>query len=120
MASPRVETRKTIPDLTGWTSVPAAAQDIGVSRQWLFDLITAGKITSARRIPGTGDRPAAIVMRTAEVEQLKLLRQAAQSCPECKKLRNLGKQPAMCEHAERADIRVPEEDLETAALGTPA
>jgi hypothetical protein len=90
---------------------------IGVSRQWIFDMITAGKIKTARRVPGTGDRPAAIVMRTAEVEQLAALRAASESCAECKKLRNLGKQPSLCEHTEREEIRVPEEDLEAAAFG---
>lgn len=117
MPSPRVADRKPIPPLQGWTAVPVAGQMIGVSRQWVFDMITAGKIKTARQIPGSGDRPAAIVIRTAEAEELRALRVASQSCDECRKLRNLGMQPAICEHTERTEIRVPEEDLEAAALG---
>jgi hypothetical protein len=117
MASPKVADRKALPPLVGWTAVPVAGQETEMSRQWIFDLITSGKIKTARQIPGTGDRPAAIVMRTAEVEELKRLRQAAQTCDRCRKLRNQGKQPGICEHETRAEIRVPEEDLEAAALG---
>jgi hypothetical protein len=94
-----------------------AGQEIGVSRQWIFDMITADKIKTARQIPGSGDRPAAIVIRTAEVEELKRLKEASQSCVDCRKMRMLGKQPAICEHTERTEVRVPEEDLEAAALG---
>ncbi len=117
MPSPRVADRKPIPPLQGWTAVPVAGQEIGVSRQWIFDMITAGKIKTARQIPGSGDRQAAIVMRTAEVEELKALRAASQSCEDCRKLRMLGKQPAICEHQDREEITVPGEDLEAAALG---
>jgi hypothetical protein len=57
------------------------------------------------------------VIRTAEVEELKRLKEASQSCVDCRKMRMLGKQPAICEHTERTEVRVPEEDLEAAALG---
>ncbi len=117
MPSLRVADRRPIPPLQGWTAVPVAGLEIGVSRQWIFDMITAGKIKTARQIPGSGDRPAAIVIRTAEVDELTRLRAASQSCAECRKLRNLSRQPAICEHAERTDIRVPDEDLEASALG---
>lgn len=120
MASPKVEDRAALPPLAGWTAVPVAGQEVGVSRQWIFDMITAGKVKTARQIPGTGDRPAAIVIRTVEVEELTKLRQAAKTCEKCRKLRNLGKQPRICEHTKRAEHHVPEEDLEEAALGIPA
>jgi len=117
MPSPRVADRKPIPPLQGWTAVPVAGQMIGVSRQWIFDMITAGKIKTARQIPGSGDRPAAIVIRTAEAEELRALRVASQSCAQCRKLRNMGSQPSICEHQGREEITVPGEDLEAAALG---
>jgi hypothetical protein len=53
MASPKVADRKPIPPLAGWTAVPVAGLIIGVSRQWVFDMITAGTFKTARQLPGS-------------------------------------------------------------------
>jgi Helix-turn-helix domain len=59
-----------VPELDGWLSVPVAAQELGVSRQRVFQMIQEGRIKSVRQIPGVGERPAAYVVRKAEIDQL--------------------------------------------------
>lgn len=117
MASTRVkETEYVIPDLPGWAIIPVAAGIVGLSRQWLSDLANSGELKSARRIPGTGERPAAIIVRMAEIETLKQAVEDTQTCTECRKERNAGKPPARCTHrAQAAD----EADM-AEALGVPA
>jgi hypothetical protein len=59
-----------VPELDGWLSLPVAAQKLGVSRQRVFQMIQEDRIKSVRQIPGVGDRPAAYVVRLAEIDQL--------------------------------------------------
>jgi hypothetical protein len=109
MASPRVsETEYVIPELTGWAIIPVAAGIVGLSRQWLSDLANAGELKSARRIPGTGERPAAIIVRMAEVENLKKAVEDTRTCAECRKERNAGKPPARCTHNRPAEAEAEE------------
>lgn len=111
MASTRVkETEYEIPVLVGWSIIPVAAGKVGLSRQWLSDLANAGKLKSAKRVPGTGQRPAAILVRDAEVRQLKQAVEDAKTCDECRKARNSGKPPEFCTHkpADKSDQELEE------------
>jgi len=76
MASPRAGTYE-IKELVGWTAIPVAAEQTGLSRQWLSDMANTGKLRTVRRVRWTGARPAALVMRTAEVDDLIAARKAA-------------------------------------------
>jgi len=61
-----------VEELDGWLSLPVAAQRLGVTRQRVYQMIQEGRIPSAavRKIPGVGDRPAADVVREAEIDQI--------------------------------------------------
>jgi hypothetical protein len=78
-----------IPELQGWLALPVAAERVGLSRQWLHDMVTApdpsGELRNVRRVRGTGTRPVTILVRTAEVERLKKARELAQGCPQCRR-----------------------------------
>jgi hypothetical protein len=112
MASPRVkDTNRNIPDLPGWTAAPVAAEQIGLSRQWLADMINAGTIKTAHKLPGTGERPAVIMIRTAEVKTLAKAREEAKTCPQC---RQMNDPPKVCTH--RAQDTPADPEME-AALG---
>jgi hypothetical protein len=117
MASTRVEEIEyEIPELAGWAIIPVAAGIVGLSRQWLSDLANSGELKSARRIRGTGKRPAAIIVRMAEVQNLRQAVEDTKTCTECRKERNAGKPPARCTHREQ-----PADEAEAAeALGVPA
>lgn len=117
MASPRVkETEYEIPELTGWAIIPVAAGIVGLSRQWLSDLANSGELKSARRIRGTGERPAAIIVRMAEVQNLRQAVEDTKTCTECRKERNAGNPPTSCTHKDRpADTGVGEEVLGVSA-----
>jgi len=111
MASPKAGTYE-IRELVGWTAIPVAAERTGLSRQWLSDMANSGKLRTVRKVPGTGVRPAALVMRTAEVDDLIAAKKAAESCLDCRKARNAGRQPEICEHRVAAQVTVPEEEPE--------
>jgi hypothetical protein len=68
-----------IPDLDGWTALPVLADDLGVKRQRIFQMLWEGKLTSARKIPGTGTRPVAYVVSTEEANRLKAEQAAAKA-----------------------------------------
>lgn len=117
MASTKVEeTEYVIPELAGWAIIPVAAGIAGLSRQWLSDMANAGELKSARRIRGTGQRPAAIIVRMAEVENLRQAVEDTKTCAECRKERNAGKPPTRCTHREQTA----DEAEMTEALGVPA
>lgn len=69
-------TREWVPVLRGWVSFPDAADRLHVSRQRIFQMLDERKLASARRLPGSGDRPAAYVISEKEMERL-LAEQAA-------------------------------------------
>jgi flavin-dependent dehydrogenase len=59
-----------LPELEGWLSFPVAADRLKVTRQRLHQMLQEGKFETARRIPGTGKRPAGYVIREAEVNKI--------------------------------------------------
>jgi hypothetical protein len=77
-------TQIVIPALDGWVALPVLAEDLGVKRQRIFQMLWEGKLTSARQIPGTGTRPVAYVVSTAEAEQLKAQQAAAREVAKAK------------------------------------
>jgi hypothetical protein len=66
-----------IPDLEDWVALPVLAEELGVKRQRIFQMLAEGKLTSARKIPGTGSRPVAYVVSAEEARQLKAQQGAA-------------------------------------------
>jgi hypothetical protein len=68
--------RDWVPVLRGWVSFPAAAHKLDMTRQRMFQMLDEGKLTSVRRVPGAGDRPAAYLISDREMERL-LAEQAA-------------------------------------------
>jgi hypothetical protein len=57
-----------LPELEGWVSLPAAAEQLGRTRQRASQLAESGEFKTAHRIMGTaGTRPALIVVREAEL-----------------------------------------------------
>lgn len=69
--------REWVPVLKGWHSFPEVALKLGVARQRIFQMLDEGKLLSARRVPGAGERPAAYVISTRELERLKAEQLAA-------------------------------------------
>lgn len=65
------------PVLEDWHSLPWCAIELGVKRQTMFQQAEEGKLTSLRRLPGAGTRPAAYVISTAELSRLRLEQAAA-------------------------------------------
>jgi hypothetical protein len=60
-----------VPVLEGYTSLPVAGEQLNVSRQRIFQMaLEEGKFPSVRAIPGTGERPAAYVVLTTEVDTM--------------------------------------------------
>jgi hypothetical protein len=64
------ESRDWVPELRGWVSFPAAADRLGVARQRVFQMLDERKLTSVRKLPGSGSRPAAYVISDREMERL--------------------------------------------------
>ncbi len=80
--------RSPVPVLPGWESLPFAAKRLGVKRQRLFQMgAEEGKLKTLHQIPGDGDRPAAYVVATREVDALLEVQRAAivghSGCPVC-------------------------------------
>ena len=73
-----------IPALDGWVALPVLAEDLGVKRQRIFQMLWEGKLTSARQIPGTGTRPVAYVVSAEEAESLKAQQQDAREAARAK------------------------------------
>ena len=73
-----------IPVLDGWVALPVLAEDLGVKRQRIFQMLWEGKLTSARQILGTGERPVAYVVSTEEAGQLKAQQAAARAAARAK------------------------------------
>ena len=71
--------RDWVPVLKGWVSFPAAADKLGISRQRMFQMLDEGKLTSVRRVPGAGDRPAAYLITAREMERLVAEQAAAEA-----------------------------------------
>lgn len=69
--------RDWVPVLKGWHTFPVAADRLGVRRQRVFQMLDERKLTSARKLPGSGDRPAAYVISDAELERLLAEQRAA-------------------------------------------
>lgn len=117
MASPRVKDTargaKRLRVLPGWIAAPVAAERLGLSRQYVFDLINDEKI-DAFMIQGTGERPACIIVREITVTRMVKERAARSGCPECRKLREGGTEVTECAHVQTAAQAA--EDPEIAAL----
>lgn len=73
----QVKPRDELEDLEGWISFPVAAERLGVSRQRFFQMAEEKKLKTARKIPGTGERPAAYVVREAEINEMLQQQEAA-------------------------------------------
>ena len=117
MASPKLQTtrrgKKKLRRMPGWIAASVAAERLGYSRQYVFDLINDEKI-DAFEIAGTGERPACIVVRESTVTRMAAARQARQGCPECRRLREQGTEVAECTHT--APVAAEDPEL-LAALG---
>jgi len=61
-----------VPVLEGWHSFPEAALLLGVRRQRINQLLEEDKLAQAevRRVPGSGDRPAALLVSGKAVDRL--------------------------------------------------
>lgn len=113
MASPRVaDSGRKLRKLPGWIAAPVAAERLGLSRQWVFDMINSGRL-DAFEIEGTGARPAAIIVREATVSKWIRERAAKSGCPQCRDLREAGTGVTECTHLAPAEAA---EDPELAAL----
>jgi hypothetical protein len=104
---------KSLPVLPGWVILSAAAVELGVSRQYMFKQAEDGGLKTVHQIPGTGQRPAAIVMRRSELARMKQAREERVTCPECKALVARGETVEICVHHPEADAEVAA-DLEVA------
>lgn len=69
MAKPKV--KRVIPVLDNWMSLPVAAGTLGMSRQAAWDAVQNHTFKEVKQVPGTGDRPALILVRPSEVAVLK-------------------------------------------------
>ena len=69
--------RDWVPVVRGWHSFPEVAAELGVRRQRVFQMLDEGKLTSARRLPGSGDRPAAYMISSRELARLKAEQKSA-------------------------------------------
>lgn len=103
--APEAATKVNIPVLAGWLSLPVAAEMTGLSRQHLHRQVSkgAGALQNVRQVRGVGDRPAAILVREAEVQRLIRERAADAGCPECRKVAAAAGQPVdvtkmLCDH----------------------
>jgi hypothetical protein len=122
MASPKVggtkRGKKGLKKLPGWITASLGAEMIGVSRQYMWDLINDEKI-DAYEVEGTGTRAAFTIVRRATVDKLARERKARLGCPECRKVieADAGIDPdeLVCAHQPAAGAQ---EDAEVlAALG---
>jgi len=61
-----------VPVLEGWHSFPAAGALLGVRRQRINQLLEEDKLTEEEvsRVPGSGDRPAALLVSDKAVRRL--------------------------------------------------
>lgn len=103
MASPRVKDTKRakqgLKKLPGWITASLGAERLGVSRQYMWDLINAGDI-EACEVEGTGTRAAFTVVREAMVDKMVKEREAKQGCPQCRaEFERTGTAPETCTHA---------------------
>ena len=121
MASPKASETKRgkagLKKLPGWITASLGAELIGVSRQYMWDLINAGKI-EAYDVEGTGTRAAFTVVRKATVEKLAAERRARQGCPQCRadaEASGTAADPEKCAHQSTTGTREDAEVLE--ALG---
>jgi hypothetical protein len=115
MASPRVkDSGRKLKRLPGWIAAPVAAERLGLSRQWVFDMINDGRL-DAFEIGGTGARPACIIVRESTVTRWIAERAARNGCPQCRVLREGGAEVTECVHQVPAAPAVVE-DPELAAL----
>lgn len=69
MAKPKV--KRVIPVLENWMSLPVAAGILGMSRQGSWGAVQNHTFKDVMQVPGTGDRPALILVRPREVAALK-------------------------------------------------
>jgi predicted DNA-binding ArsR family transcriptional regulator len=72
-------TQRIIPALKGWVALPVLAEDLGVKRQRIFQMLHEGKLESAVQIPGTGNRPVAYLVSAEEAARLKAEQDAARA-----------------------------------------
>ena len=59
-----------VPELPGWVTLPRAAGQLNVSRQYIFQLAEAHQLTSLHRASGSGDRPAAYFISVEERDRM--------------------------------------------------
>lgn len=71
-----------MPELKGYVSFPKVAEQLDVSRQRVFQMLDERKLKTARRLPGTGDRPAAYMITEAERDRLVAEQKAAREAAE--------------------------------------
>jgi hypothetical protein len=112
------DSKREIPLLAGWTALTVAAEELGISRQWLFEQVTSAQDSgfhNVRQVKGTGDRAAVILIRTSEVTRIKGQREAASGCPQCRRIaEEAGVRPEICGH--QPVVAVPEDELAAAGL----
>lgn len=86
MASPKVSTTKRgkqgLKKLPGWITASLGAERLGVSRQYMWDLINDKKI-DAYEVEGTGTRAAFTIVREATVARM-VSERLARGCPQCR------------------------------------
>lgn len=63
--------KRVIPVLENWMSLPVAAGILGMSRQGSWGAVQNHTFKEVMQVPGTGDRPALILVRPREVAALK-------------------------------------------------
>lgn len=106
--------------LEGWISLPVAARALTMTRQQLFNMASKGTIRHVREVPGLpGKRPTAILVRSAEIEKLRLARMEAKGCPKCRKeveeAREAGREldisQMFCEHREAPEDAAEDADV---------
>lgn len=74
--------RDWVPVLKGWNTFPRVADELGIARQRVFQMLDERKLTSVRKLPGSGERPAAYVISDAELERLLAEQRAATAATE--------------------------------------
>jgi hypothetical protein len=55
------------PELEGWISLPAAAQELGYTKQAMHYIADSGKVTTLRKVLGRDGRVHVYLMRRAEL-----------------------------------------------------
>jgi hypothetical protein len=71
--------RRPVPVLEGWTSLPAAAELLSVTRQRVYQMgVEENSLDSLRQVPGAGQRPAAYVVGDTELCRLRRTQLQAQ------------------------------------------